>query len=188
LERFARAVKEEVRGGKLVFAFYGYLFDVAGFPNGAQVSGHLLTERVLRCPDIDVLCAPDFVFRPRGGWLRPLHGTGGFRPASREVVDQRGRHAHLSLRQDAGSGRVGTLPETLWVHQRNFAHALAHRCGLWWMDQGGMGGSHRRRSGTISADCDASGIPSRAMRSPFVPTSQSLSTNEAFSTLPVATQ
>jgi len=50
-------VKDEVQGKKLVFAFYGYLFDVAGFVNGPQVSGHLLTDRVIRCPSIDV-CVP----------------------------------------------------------------------------------------------------------------------------------
>src|SRR5262249_19626623 len=110
LERFARALKEEVRGEKLVFAFYGYLFDVAGFPNGAQVSGHLLTERVLRCPDIDVLCAPVSYLDREAGGSGPFMGP----------VDSVQLHGKLWITEDdtrtylsaenAGNGRVGTLP------------------------------------------------------------------------------
>jgi hypothetical protein len=139
LERFARALKEEVRGEKLVFAFYGYLFDVAGFPNGAQVSGHLLTERVLRCPDIDVLCAPVSYLDREAGGSGPFMGpVDSVQLHGKLWISEDDTRTHLSA-ENAGNGRVGTLPATRWVHQRNFAHALAHRCGLWWMDQGGNG-------------------------------------------------
>jgi hypothetical protein len=134
LERFSRAVKEEVQGKKLVFAFYAYLFDVAGFTNGPQVSGHLLTDRVVRCPAIDVLCAPISYFDREAG------GSGPFM-APVDSIQLRGKlwiteddtRTYLSA-ENAGFSRVGSLQVTQWVHQRNFAHLLAHRCGLWWMD------------------------------------------------------
>jgi hypothetical protein len=139
LERFARAVKEEVRGEKLVFAFYGYLFDAAGFPNGAQASGHLATSRVLRCPDIDVLCAPISYFDREAGGSGPFMGpVDSVQLHGKLWITEDDTRTHLSA-ADAGNGRTGTLRETRGVHQRNFAQALAHRCGLWWMDQGGQG-------------------------------------------------
>ena len=139
LERFARAVKEEVHGTKLVFAFYGYLFDAAGFPNGPAASGHLATERLLRCPDVDVLCAPLSYFdRETGGSGAFMGPVDSVQLHGKLWITEDDTRTHLAA-ADAGQGRVSTLADTAWVHQRNFAQALAHRCGLWWMDQGGQG-------------------------------------------------
>ena len=134
LERFSRAVKEEVHGQKLVFAFYAYLFEVAEFVNGPQVSGHLLTDRVARCPWIDVLSSPISYFDREAG------GSGPFM-APVDSIQRRGKlwiveddtRTYLSAVTE-GPGRVGTPQATRWVHERNFAQVLAHRCGLWWMD------------------------------------------------------
>ena len=139
MEMFCRAVKEECHGSKLVVAFYSYLFDVAGFAYGPQVSGHLLTDRVLRCPHIDALASPISYFDRQAG------GSGPFM----SPVDSIQLHGKLWIIEDdtrtylsppkSGFGRVSTPEGTRWVHQRNFAHLLAHRCGIWWMDLGGTG-------------------------------------------------
>ena len=134
LERFSRAVKDEVQGKKLVFAFYGYLFDVAGFVNGPQVSGHLLTDRVIRCPSIDVLCAPISYFDREAGGSGPFMApVDSIQLLGKLWSTEDDTRTYLSA-ENAGSGRVGTLQGTQWVHQRNFAHLLVHECGLWWMD------------------------------------------------------
>ena len=134
LEQFARVVKREVRGTKLVFAFYGYLFEVAGFGNGPQVSGHLLTDRVARCPDIDVICAPIAYFdRDAGGSAPFMAPVDSIQRRGKLWLNEDDTRTHLSAPGD-GTGRVDTLTATLSAHQRNFAQVLAHRCGIWWMD------------------------------------------------------
>lgn len=137
LERFCRAAKEECHRKKLVLAFYSYLFDVAGFFNGPQVSGHLLTERVARCPDLDVLCSPISYFDREAGGSGPFMApVDSIQLHGKLWINEDDTRTYLSA-ENAGYGRVATVEGTHWVHQRNFAHLLAHRCGLWWMDQDG---------------------------------------------------
>jgi beta-galactosidase len=139
LERFARAVKDEVRRTKLVFAFYGYLFEVAGFENGPQVTGHLLVDRVSRCPDIDVLCAPIAYFDREAGGSAPFMGpVDSIQLRGKLWLNEDDTRTYLSAEAE-GTGRVTTLQATQWVHGRNFAQVLAHNTGLWWMDLNGQG-------------------------------------------------
>ncbi len=136
MEIFCRAVKQECKRRKLVIAFYSYLFDVAGFAYGPQVSGHLATDRVLRCSDIDALASPISYFDRQAG------GSGPFMAP----VDSIQLHGKMWIIEDdtrtylthAGTthGRVGTPEGTRWVHDRNFAPLLTHHCGMWWMDLG----------------------------------------------------
>jgi hypothetical protein len=139
LERFARTIKEVTGGRKLVVYFYGYLFDMSGIPNGPQTSGHLALARLLRCPDVDILCSPISYFD------RQLGGSGPFMVP----VDSVGLHGKLWLNEDdtrtylsdpqSGYGRVETPEQTRWVHTRNFANILVRRCTCWWMDLPGLG-------------------------------------------------
>ncbi len=139
LETFARIIKEQTRGRKLVLYFYGYLYDMSGIPNGPQTSGHLALERLLECPDVDVLCSPISYFD------RELAGSGPFMAPIESVQ----AHGKLWLNEDdtrtyltapsAGFGRVDTPQHTFWVHQRNFAQFFTRRMACWWMDLGGTG-------------------------------------------------
>ncbi|MER3473120.1 MAG: hypothetical protein C4335_03620 [Armatimonadota bacterium] len=139
LEEFARIIKEETNGRKLVVYFYGYLFELAGLPGGPAVSGHLALERLLKCPHVDILCAPiSYLDRQAGG-------SGGFMAP----VDSVHLHGKLWLNEDDtrtylskpedNYGRTETLAQTLAVHQRNFAHIVTRGAACWWMDLLGAG-------------------------------------------------
>lgn len=139
LEEFARIIKEETNGRKLVVYFYGYLFELAGLPGGPAVSGHLALERLLKCPHVDILCAPiSYLDRQTGG-------SGGFMAP----VDSVHLHGKLWLNEDDtrtylskpedNYGRTETLAQTLAVHQRNFAHIVTRGAACWWMDLLGAG-------------------------------------------------
>lgn len=139
LEQFARIIKEETDGRKLVVLFYGYTFELSGLPGGAVVSGHLALERLLNCPYVDILCSPISYFERQAG------GAGGFMAP----VDSVQLHGKLWLNEDDtrtylskpedNYGRAETLADTLAVHQRNFAHIATRGSACWWMDLMGAG-------------------------------------------------
>jgi len=136
LEQCARIVKEETQGRKLAVFFYGYLYDVAGFGNGGQVSGHLRLHRALHSPNVDIFCSPISYFDRQSG------GTGPFMAP----VDSVELHGKLWLNEDdtrthladvtAGYGRTESLAQTLGVYRRNFGHIFPRHAATWWMDFG----------------------------------------------------
>lgn len=139
LEHFARVIKEETKGRKLVAYFYGYTFELSALPGGPAVSGHLALERLLRCKDVDIVCSPiSYSDRQPGG--------GGMFMAPIDSVQLHGKlwlneddtRTYLSSVED-GYGRAGTLDETLAVHDRNFAHIASRGAACWWMDLPGNG-------------------------------------------------
>jgi beta-galactosidase len=139
LEAFARIIKEETAGRKLVVLFYGYTFELSGLPGGPAVSGHLALQRLLKCKDVDILCSPISYFDREAG------GAGGFMAP----VDSVQLHGKLWLNEDDtrtylskpedNFGRAETLAHTLAVHQRNFAHIATRGAACWWMDLMGAG-------------------------------------------------
>lgn len=139
LEEFARIIKAETEGRKLVALFYGYTFELSALPGGPMVSGHLALERLLRCPHVDILCAPISYFDRQAG------GAGGFM-APVDSVQLRGKlwlneddtRTYLSQPED-NYGRAETLAQTLAVHARNFAQVATRGAACWWMDLMGAG-------------------------------------------------
>ncbi len=135
LEKFARTIKEATKGRKSVVVFYGYTFELAAIAHGLPNSGHLALGRLLKCPDVDIICSPiSYVDRGSGG-------VGAFT----SPVDSVSLHGKLWINEDDTRTHLGSKggferTETPWqtreVHARNFAHILPRRAGAWWMDQG----------------------------------------------------
>jgi len=132
------AVKE-VTPTKLAVAFYGYDFELASAPRGLASSGHLGLARLLRSPDVDILCSPvTYGDRQPGG--------GGFLMSPVDSVLRSGKlwlteddtRTHLSA-PDAFPGRCADVRETRGVLTRNFAHTLSRGAAVWWMDISGRG-------------------------------------------------
>jgi hypothetical protein len=139
LELMARVVKQETAGRKIVTLFYGYFFDMAGIPSGSQVSGHLAMERMLQCPEVDILCSPISYFeRQSGGAGLFMTAVDSVRAAGKLWLNEDDTRTYLAS-ADAGFGRVATPRQTFWVHQRNYAHILPRRMACWYMDLGGVG-------------------------------------------------
>ncbi len=139
LEMMARAIKEETGGKKLVTFFYGYFFDMCGIPSGPQVSGHLAMGRMVRCPDVDILCSPISYFdRQSGGAGLFMTAVDSVRAAGKLWLNEDDTRTYLAA-EDAGFGRVDTPQKSFWVHQRNYGHVLPRRMACWYMDLGGVG-------------------------------------------------
>jgi hypothetical protein len=139
--KWARLIRRETRNRKLSVFFYGYTFELPG-----SFSGHYALQRVLACPEVDVLVSPySYVDRAVGG-------TGNFMPP----VDSVALHGKLWLNEDDTrtslmdltrvtnrtfllGGMARNLTETLGILDRNFAAEFTHRAGAWWMDLSATG-------------------------------------------------
>ncbi len=135
---WARTIKEESGGRKLSAFFYGYTMELPG-----SFSGHYQTQRVLDCPDVDILAGPcSYTDRREGD------------PASfMSLVDTIAAHGKLWFNEDDSRTSLldprymkpewkafndpitaADLDETLAVVDRNFTAIQTHRAGTWWMD------------------------------------------------------
>jgi beta-galactosidase len=139
LERIARVIKEETAGTKLVCFFYGYTFDMHGLPLGPQGSGHLAMAKLIRCPDVDILCSPvSYLDRGLGGAGCFMSAVDSVRSGGKLWLNEDDTRTYLSP-PDSNFGRVATPQETFWIHQRNFAQLWPRRLACWYMDLGGTG-------------------------------------------------
>jgi len=136
LLEWARIAKEESDHRKLVAFFYGYTFDLPG-----SSSGHYRLQRVLNCPDIDVLASPySYADRGPGGagnFMCPVdsiiaHGKLWFNEddTRTSVSDLKDSPAKLNLWDEL----LADIDEDLGVLDRNFGAILTHRAATWWMD------------------------------------------------------
>ncbi len=141
IEDWARLIKEATGGRKLSAFFYGYTFELPG-----SFSGHGRLQRVLDCPDVDVLVSP-YSYTDRA-----IGGSGNFMT----VVDTVTAHGKLWLNEDDTrtslidlavnpnpqfllGGMAKNLHDTLGILDRNFGNMLIHRAGTWWMDLAAAG-------------------------------------------------
>jgi hypothetical protein len=139
LETMARVIKEETQGKKLVCLFYGYIFDMHGIPMGPQTSGHLAMAKLVKCPEVDILCSPiSYLDRQLGGAGCFMCAVDTVRDAGKLWLNEDDTRTYLTP-EDAGFGRVGAPQGTFWVHQRNFAQLWPRRLACWYMDLGGIG-------------------------------------------------
>ena len=121
---WAKIVKKETNGKKLGAYFYGYTMELPG-----SISGHYGLQRVLECPEVDILVSP-VAYSGRtlgdgGLWMPP--------------IDSVAAHGKLWLNEDD----TITVPFQVEVHStneavamlnRNCAAPIIHRAGTWWMD------------------------------------------------------
>ena len=144
----ARVVREECGKTRIVSVFYGYLFECMPQSNGPSQSGHFALARLLRSPDIDVLCGPysySNLARVPGG-PQFTHTVGESITAAGKIwFNEDDTATHISMRQrmpEDGSHRAAfdrTLEETRLLLRRNFLFNLARNYGVWWYDHQSRG-------------------------------------------------
>jgi hypothetical protein len=134
----ARAVRRASSGRKLVVYFYGYAYEFGGVVLGPSTSGHYAMRRVLRCPDIDILCSP-ISYGDRG-----LAQTGPVMSAAESValtgskiwLQEDDTRTHESPDGPEAIARTRTPAETEAVLTRNMANEATRNMATWWMDLG----------------------------------------------------
>lgn len=137
IEHFCRIVKETWPRPLIVGVFYGYFHMT--FCRQAS-GGHLFVERILNCPFIDYLSAPQSYW----GASRELGGSGN----SRAVIESGLLHGKLWLDEvdngflqqssDYDGIRITTRPDSAFIPilQRSALYPLMRGTGLWYYDFG----------------------------------------------------
>ena len=145
---FARIVKRETKGKKLVGVFYGYHF----FGNAAPwfECGHRAFAKVLNSPDIDFISAPhNYRERQVGGCNLPQTVAGSIRIHGKLYYDEDDTRTALSP-VTADFGRASTIEESIELLKRNFASAITKGGTLWWMEQSEGWFNHPKIMATIA--------------------------------------
>ena len=134
----AAAVKALSARRMLVAVSYGYTLEFAT----RNESGHLALSRLLESSDIDIVAGPNS-YASRGAGNTSAFGA---------PLDSVALHNKLWIMEDdtktylAGeetpdtyNPKIASGIETQATHERHFGAALAHRCGIAWMDLWGHG-------------------------------------------------
>jgi hypothetical protein len=130
IDHFCQVVKDESRGKLLTCVFYSYSPDLI-WP---QEGDHRAAARAHRTKSIDIFSSPHSYER------RKLGQDGLFRNYPAAI----GLHGKLfidegddrtSLANDPPFTHVKTIDQSLEVLRREFANAVTHGVGLWYMDQ-----------------------------------------------------
>jgi hypothetical protein len=134
----AAAVKALSARRMLVAVSYGYTLEFAT----RNESGHLALSRLLESSDIDIIAGPNS-YASRGAGNTSAFGA---------PLDSVALHNKLWIMEDdtktylAGeetpdtyNPKIASGIETQATHERHFGAALAHRCGIAWMDLWGHG-------------------------------------------------
>jgi hypothetical protein len=142
IAHFARVIKEATLGRALAGAFYGYTLELNH--NGPRVlaqSGHLAFERLLDCPDIDLIHAPYSYFERKLGQPGHLHlPVDSAALHGKLAVLEEDTFTHLAIEPPegviapGGPDHTNALEETLAVNRRNYANFFTHNCGFWYFD------------------------------------------------------
>ncbi len=134
LLHFARIAREATQGQSLVGTYYAYL---TAHGINQQDSGHLAAKRVFDSPDIDFLMSPpNYWYRKPGEACTFMSAADSFRLRGKLWLNESDNRTHLSD-PAAGYGRAATMDETLGVFWREFAHVLAKRAAVSWLDMAG---------------------------------------------------
>lgn len=137
IEHFTGIAKQAWPRPLIVGVFYGYLHMTFG---RQAAGGHLAIERVLKCPTLDYLSAPQSYW----GSTQPAGGSGN----SRGIVESTLAHGKLwldeldngNLQKKPGGDAARSLgrfdPDYLPVLQRSALLPLLRGAGLWYYDFG----------------------------------------------------
>lgn len=132
IDHFCSVVKEASGGRLLTCVFYSYAPDL----DWPQEGDHRAAARVHRFDSVDLMASPHSYCR------RQLGDDGLFRnfPASvalhgKLFLDEADDRTYLA--RDPSFTHVKTAAESLEVIRREFANAVTHGTGLWYMDQQG---------------------------------------------------
>lgn len=148
LIEFCTTVKKNTAGKALAGAFYGYLMELAWnagfFGEGLdseystyQRSGHLGLSKVLNSPFVDFLVSPySYGFRGIGGECCAMPPSESIRFHHKLYIIEDDTRTHLTTHDHPNYGKTDTLEESFAILKRNFAYAITHGSGIWWLGGG----------------------------------------------------
>jgi beta-galactosidase len=148
---WARTVKQASGGRKLNMFCQGYVFEIGG-----SFSGHYALDKVLSCPEVDVLMSPvSYAVRQLGepaGFMSPVDSISA--RGKLWLSEDDTRTAFIELKDAPAWYRAWFQPpitpqpydklardlhDTQAMLERNLGMTFAHRAGIWWCDLPGAG-------------------------------------------------
>jgi len=142
----AKTVREATDGRRLVVFFYGYQLEFSGMATGPASSGHYALEKVLKSPDIDIVCGPiSYRDRKFGEGKSTMGTTESVMLSGKIWLDEDDTSTYLAGKEGSYPGIEKTLTtrkDTIQVLRRNLAQETLRNFGAWWMDLGGSGWFH----------------------------------------------
>lgn len=150
IEYFARGVRERTGGRKIIGAFYGYIFGLAGARQ--QLAGHQDLTRLLASPNLDFLAGPvEYSLRGFGTTFRSFAAGTPLTMAPQGSVRAHGKiwfnetdfASSLSSGRKAKMGKERlTLATDILRQKRNFAWGLTEAMPHWWFVVAGIRYDH----------------------------------------------
>ena len=148
---WARTVKEASGGRKLNMFCQGYIFEIGG-----SFSGHYALNKVLACPEVDMLMSPvSYAARQLGepaGFMSPVDSISARGKLWLSEDDTRTAFIQLKDAPDWYQAwfkppvtpqpydkLARDLHDTQAMLERNLGMTFAHRAGIWWCDLPGAG-------------------------------------------------
>lgn len=139
---FAKVVRDETKGKKLVLFFYGYVFEFSPMGTGAGCSGHYALRKVLNSPDIDILCSPISYFdRGRGQSGPVMTAAESVTLAKKMWLTEDDTRTHMTKESlfPGAEHVLNTADETNQLLLRNVSQVATRNFATWWMDLGATG-------------------------------------------------
>lgn len=159
IEYLARGVRERTGGRKLIGAFYGYVFGLAG--GRQQLAGHQDLTRLLESPNLDFLAGPvEYSLRGLGTTFRGFAAGTPLTMAPQGSVRTHGKiwfnetdfASSLSGGRKAKMGKERlTLATDILRQKRNFAWGLTEAMPHWWFVVAGIRYDHPDLMRTIAS-------------------------------------
>ena len=138
---FAHVIRETTHGDRLVFFFYGYIYEFAN-KDWSAATGHYALRRVLDSPDVDVLCSP-FTYHDRAIAEAGLAMTAveSILSAGKLWLFEDDTRTHFARLRHYSDWTTCAPDEwsSAQILLRNNAHELIRNSASWWMDLGGFG-------------------------------------------------
>lgn len=135
----AKTVRTASEGKRLSVFFYGYVFEFAPLGTSPATSGHYALSKILKSPDIDILCSPISYFdRQKGGSAAAMTAAESVALANKMWLYEDDTRTHLTpkVHHIVPGGRDGadTVEETIELLLRNTTESALRNFGIWWMD------------------------------------------------------
>ena len=167
----ARAVRQASGGKKLVFFFFGYVFEFGPVHNGPATAGHYAMRSVLASPDIDVLCSPiSYYDRGLGHSAPAMTAAESVALAGKMWLYEDDTRTYLGTGTAPGwYDAVDTIEKTNQELLRNTGQCALRNFGTWWMDLGTTGWFNDPRMWAEMARLKALDEPLMTSPRPFQP-------------------
>lgn len=143
LLHFCHQVKESSGGKLLSGSYFGYFLE--HIPHEAlALSGHVMLDKVVKDPAVDILCAPaDYLFRMPdlpAGTMSPADTLRLHKKLWIQEDDIRGylsRKSYFGTDDQYSHGKVDTAIDNAELLRRQYALNRAQGYGFWWYDLNG---------------------------------------------------